>query len=654
MGRGGGAALHRAAATLTLLIAILLGTHALDHAHPPDLSRAASGTEILDRNNRHLSILPAPGGVWRLASTAEEVSPLYLDLLLATEDARFHWHPGVDSLALARAAYQWATRGRIVSGGSTITMQVVRLLEPRPRTLRSKAIEIARAWQLEQRLTKREILGLYLTLAPMGGNVEGVRAASLLWFGRLPSQLEPEEAALLVALPQRPSALRPDRFADRAQAARDRVLARAGLPPSSLAVPAARLPLPGLAPHLARRLARVHPGERIPTTLDVGLQREAERVARAAGHATPHAAAALAIMDARSRELRAYVAHSHPFDEARGGALDLLRAVRSPGSALKPFIYAAAFDGGVLQPDTRLADLPQRFGDWAPENFDRGFHGAVTVRDALRLSLNVPAVAALQAVGPLAFAQAMRAAGAPIRLPPGAVPGLPMALGGGGVRPIELLALYAALGDDGNAAAPLLRPGDAASRAPFVTPATARAIGAILAESPPPPGAAPTLRIAWKTGTSWGFRDAWAAGFDGAHAALAWIGRPDGTPLPGATGRNAAAPLLFAAFDLLPAAPLPLPLPSPVVARAAPAPRTDPVRLLFPPPGANLAAEAGHITLRASGGRRPLAWLVDGAPLASQPHRREVGWQPAGPGFYRITVLDADGAAASAEVRVRP
>jgi penicillin-binding protein 1C len=263
-------------------------------------------------------------------------------------------------------------------------------------------------------------------------------------------------------------------------------------------------------------------------------------------------------------------------------------------------------------------------------------------------------VAALQAVGPLSFAQAMRAAGAPIRLPPGTVPALPMALGGGGVRAIELLALYAALADDGDVAAPLLRPGDAAVRAPFVTRATAHSIAAILAESPPPPGAPPGIRIAWKTGTSWGFRDAWAVGFDGAHAAIAWVGRADGTPLPGATGRNAAAPLLFAAFDLLPAAPLPLPQPAPVIARAAPSLRVEPVRLLFPPPGANLAADAGHITLRATGGRRPLAWLVDGAPLASQPHRREVGWLPAGPGFYRITVLDADGVAASAEVRVRP
>lgn len=645
--------MRRAALAVWLLVAFCLGLRALDRALPPDLSRLAAGTEIHDRQGRILAVLPAPGGVWRLATRAEETSPLYRDLLLATEDSRFAWHPGVDPLALARAAAQWAWRGRVVSGGSTITMQVARLLQPRPRTLRSKAIESARALQLEQRFTKREILDMYLTLAPMGGNVEGVRAASLLWFGRLPAQLEPEEAALLVALPQRPSALRPDRHPAAAEAARDRVLARAGFAPSAHAVPSARLALPAHAPHLARRLADIQPGARIATTLDLGLQREAERIARAAAEATPRAAAALAIVALESREIRAHVAHSHPAEEARAGALDLLRAPRSPGSALKPFVYALAFDAGAMRAETRLADLPRRFGDWAPENFDRGFTGAVTVHDALRLSLNVPAVAALDAAGPLAFVRALASAGAPLRLPPGAAPGLPVALGGAAIAPIDLLGLYAALGA-GGAAQPLrLRPGEVGSSRAFVSRETAASIAAILAASPPPPGAAPGARIAWKSGTSWGFRDAWAAGFDGAHAAIAWVGRPDGTPVPGATGRSAAAPLLFAAFDLLPASPLPLPPPAmPVVAARATAPSPDAVRLLFPPPGATLGAEAGSITLRAMGGRRPLAFLVDGAKLASQPHRREAGWTPPGPGFYRITVLDADGAAATAEVRV--
>lgn len=626
-----------------LLAALGGGVLALDRALPPDLSRLASGTEILDRNGRTLSVLPAPGGVWRFTTTADEVSPLYRRMLLAVEDRRFASHLGVDPIALVRAAAQWARHGRVVSGGSTITMQVVRLLEPRPRTLRSKAIEIARALQLEARYGKQAILGMYLTLAPMGGNIEGVRAGSLAWFGRAPSQLEPAEAALLVALPQRPSALRPDRFPEAALRAREKILARAQATgvisdAERMALPEARLALPRLAPHLARQLAARAPGTRIPTTLDAALQREAERLVHAAAEASPSGAASLVVLENSSRAIRAYVAHSHPFDQARAGHLDMLTAWRSPGSALKPFVYALAFDDGVLAPETRLSDLPQRFGDWAPENFDRGFSGSITVRDALRFSLNLPAVAALEQVGAARFAAALRAAGLELRLPPGAAPSLPMALGGVAVRPIDLARVFAALADGG---------------APLVSSGTAQAIAGILVATPPPSGLAPGTRVAWKSGTSWGYRDAWAVGFDGAHTVLAWAGRPDGTPSPGATGRTVAAPLMFAAFDLLP--PAPLPLPAPPKPRPAPllAARDDALRLLFPPAQATVNADAGAITLRAGGGQRPLTWLIDGAPIASTRHRRDAAWAPGGPGFYRVTVIDAEGASASAEVRVR-
>jgi penicillin-binding protein 1C len=646
-----------------LLLGLLLlggGLFGLDRAFPPDLSRLASGTEILDRHGRTLSVLPAPGGVWRFATTADEVDPFYLRLLVAVEDRRFAWHLGVDPVALVRAAAQWARHGRVVSGGSTLSMQVARLLEPRPRTLRAKGIEMFRAVQLEARFGKRAVLDMYLTLAPMGGNIEGVRAASLVWFGRTPAQLEPEEAALLVALPQRPSALRPDRFPGRALAAREKILTcaqSAGLlavqERTGLALPVARESLPRLAPHLARALARVAPGTRIATTLDAGLQREAERLAHTAAEANPMGAAALLVLDNATRAIRAHVAHSHPFDQARGGHLDLLAAFRSPGSALKPFVYALAFDQGVLAPETRLSDLPQRFGDWAPENFDRGFSGAVSVRDALRLSLNLPAVAALEQVGAANFAAMLRAAGMELRLPPGAAPSLPLALGGVAVRPMDLAALFAALAD-GGAAAPAHATGAAAARAAFVTPASAGAVATILATTPPPLGVAPGSRVAWKSGTSWGYRDAWAVGFDGAHTVLAWLGRADGTPSPGATGRSAAAPLMFATFGLLPPAALPAPKPS--TPRPAPllAAGSDGLRLLFPPPEANLQAASGGITLRAGGGQRPLTWLVDGAPIASERHRRDASWTPEGPGFYRVTVIDAAGASASAAVRVRP
>jgi penicillin-binding protein 1C len=632
---------------------------ALDRLFPPDLSRLqATGIEVLDRESRILSLLPAPGGIWRLRTSASDVPPHLLDMLIAAEDRRFRAHPGIDPFALTRAALQWARSGRVVSGGSTLTMQAARLLEPRPRTLRSKAIETFRALQLEARFTKDEILGIWLTLAPQGGNLEGLRAGSLAWFGRLPGTLDAADSALLVALARRPEALRPDRHPEAARRARDAVLlARAagagGVSQAELAlalaepVPARRQGMPRLAPHLARELARGQaPGARIATTLDRDLQRALEDLARRSLTALPdRASVALVVAETSTREIRALVGGIEG-DESRAGMLDLTRAVRSPGSALKPLLYAMAFEAGIARPDSIIADLPLRFGSYAPENFDRGFLGRVTAADALRQSLNLPAVALLHGVGPFRFASMLKSAGADPRLPPGAEPALPLALGGAGTTLREMAGLYAMLADSGRAAPLRALPGEDPRRA-VLDPRAAGMAAGILVQ--PFPGGGP-IGVAWKTGTSWGGRDAWAMGFDARHVAGAWVGRPDGTPIPGLTGRRLALPLLAAAFAQLPQAPrerLPV--------RAAPSPlaeAADRLRLVFPMQGAVLA-EGGSVTLRASGGRRPLTFLVDGAPLEHERARREAGWTPPGPGFYRITVLDADGVAARAELRVR-
>lgn len=633
-----------------VLAAVALTVVALDRAFPPNLVRLAAGVEVLDREGRTLSVLPAAGGVWRLATTVEDVPPHLIAMLVAAEDRRFLWHRGVDPAALARASLQWIRAGRVVSGGSTLTMQAARLLEPRPRTLRSKLIEIARALQLEARFSKDEILGIWLTLAPQGGNLEGLRAGSLAWFGRPPGQLDAGEAALLIALARRPEALRPDRHPDRARAARDAVLlARAaGAGEVSAAerdlalaspLPSARTPLPRLAPHHAREVARgAPPGARIATTLDRDLQRAAERLAAEALRPLPERAAiALMITDAATREPRALVGGAFGV-EARAGALDLTRAVRSPGSALKPLLYAMAFEAGAARPETLLSDLPARFGSYAPENFSRDFAGRVTAAEALRQSLNLPAVALLAEVGALRFAAALKSAGAPPRLAPGAEPSLPLALGGSGTTLREMMALYATLADQGRGLGGV----------PVVAPQAARAVAGVLVQ--PFLGGGPG-GIAWKTGTSWGGRDAWAFGYDQRHVGGVWIGRPDGTPLPGLTGRSAALPQLAALFALLPAAPL-----EPLQVRPIAPPLAQPVdrlRLAFPMPGAVLVEGAGPVTLRATGGRRPLTFLVDGAPLAHERARREAAWTPPGPGFYRITVLDADGVAARSDLRVR-
>ncbi|MCW3477632.1 penicillin-binding protein 1C [Limobrevibacterium gyesilva] len=628
-------ALAASAASLVAAAAVL------DRAFPPDLSRLETvGTEVVDRSGRTLALLPAPGGVWRFRTAADDVAPVLVETLVATEDRHFWWHPGVNPLALARAALQDLSAGRIVSGGSTLTMQAARLLEPRPRTMRSKLIEVVRALQLERRFSKREILGIWLTLAPYGGNLEGARAGAMAWFGVSPRLLDPAQAALLVAIPRRPEALRPDRHAERARVLRDRILHADGG-----AMPAQRLRLPRHAGQaLSGLLAGRVPASRVATTLDLPLQAALERLAAERMQALPERAALALLVAEPSGDIRAL---------ATGGriSLDLTRAVRSPGSALKPFIYAMAFQDGIAGPETRLDDLPRRFGGYAPENFDRGFAGPVTAAEALRRSLNLPAVALLDRVGPLRFLATLRTAGVTLRLPAGADPSLPLALGGAGVTLRQAVGLYAALAGDGSVPALRLRDDDLVARQPFLPPRIAAMVADVLTQPFPDGGRA---GVAWKTGTSWGGRDAWALGFDRGFVAAAWVGRPNGTPLPGATGRALALPLLARMFDLLPPAPR-VAAPAPALAdaaRVATARPADGLRLLFPPAGAVLSND-GPVVVRAMGGRRPLTFMVDGAPLPHDPARREVAWLPPAPGFYRVTILDADGAAAHAAVRVR-
>ena len=621
--------------------------------------------------------------MWRLATRVDTVDPHYLAMLLAAEDRRFHDHPGIDPLAAARAAWQLATNGRIVSGGSTLTMQVARLLEPHPRSILGKLHDIVRAIQLEARFGKDEILAMYLTLAPFGGNVEGVRAASLAWFGHEPDRLTPGEAAILVALPQRPAAFRPDRHPIAANAAASRVLHRlveAGhLPAADLETPppviALRRAFPRMATHVAQRFRGDGP-QPVRTTLDARIQPAIERLAAdAAARMTDGGDLAIVVVDNRDLSIRAWV----------GGvrsALDLVRRRRSPGSALKPFIYGLAFDDLALLPDSLIEDRPMRIGDYAPENFDRGFRGQVTAREALQQSLNVPAIALLDRVGPGRLAATLRDAGARLDFPAGdAAPSLPLALGGVGIGLLDLTRLYAGLAHDGRSAPLHILDDRTHGAAMLMTPRAARMVTDILRGSPPPDGRMPRglIRdprpIAYKTGTSYGFRDAWAVGYSPSWTVGVWTGRADGTPRPGFYGRNTAAPLLFSIFDRLPLETEPDPL-APVsdTISAAPVPRGlrhfaerdgvrmpgggSPPRIQFPPDGAQLDlarenGERGPLRLEAHSGTPPYRWSVNGLPVPAPAWASMPLWQPDGPGFVRVTVMDAAGRRASANVRVR-
>jgi penicillin-binding protein 1C len=688
------------AGALVLLIAALT----LDRLFPPDLSRLADrSTLVVDGDGRLLTPFTARDGIWRLPVAVDQVDARYLRMLVAYEDKRFDSHWGVDPLALSRAVAQWARAGRVVSGASTLTMQTVRLLQPRPRTMGAKLIEMARALQLEWRYDKKAILGMYLTLAPYGGNLEGVRAAALFYFGKEPGQLTDAEAALLVALPQSPEALRPDRHAAAALTARGRVLARMGalglLGPQAVAeaaaqpVPTGRRQAPHLAAHLAQRLRATDPeSPLLRTSIDGDLQTQLEALARRYQLKLEQGATiALLVVENASRKVRGYVGSGDYFDSGRLGQNDLVQAVRSPGSTLKPFIYGLAFDDLLIHPETIVVDRPMRFGDYAPENFDKHYRGQLTAREALQLSLNLPVVALLNRMGPMRLVGTLEAAGTPLRLP-GAVgaPGLPIALGGAGITLADLVTLYAGLADGGSVQP--LRYADAEPRAEAVAimqPASAWYLTRILEDMPPPPGMlAPRNRaqgrtVAYKTGTSYGFRDAWAIGYDSAYTVGIWVGRPDGSFSPGRMGRDAAAPVLFEVFDMLPRpqgppsivfaakppagvlqasnAGLPLPLrrfdPGPSALDALFAAGGGP-QIAFPADRATVDLGAGHgllqpLLLRANGGHLPLLWLVNGVPVASAPFKRQALYQPDGAGATRITVIDSAGASASVEVWIQ-
>lgn len=668
----------------------------LDKAFPPPLdSVALTSKEVMDRDGSLLRAFAIPSGHWRLATSHKDVDPQFIEMLIAYEDQRFRNHTGIDPRAIGRAAVQLISHGRIISGGSTLSMQVARLIEPRSeRSIIAKLRQMVRAVQIERRLSKEQILDAYLTLAPFGGNLEGIRAASLSYFGKEPRRLTTSEAALLIALPQLPERRRPDRYPDNARTARDRVLNRLAVVSligndeadraTHLAVPKRRLPMPALAAHVSETALRKDPAANTHTvTLKRSVQQALETVALdSAKRLGPKISVAMVMADAVTGEIIGEVGSSDYFDSSRNGWIDMTNVQRSPGSALKPFIFGLAFEDGLVMQETIIEDRPTNFSGYRPRNFDMSYQGDVTVREALQLSLNVPSVRLLDSVGATRLMVRMRRAQVKTTLPPGETPGLAIGLGGLGISLKDLVQLYTALSNRGK---PVMisdgvdgrvKDGNALINGePLLQPSAAWQVSDVLAGVKPPLGSL-QRGLAYKTGTSYGYRDAWSIGYDGRYVLGVWVGRADNSAVPGLSGYGSAAPILFEAFSksgvgFTPFAPAPTgtmrlsqselpvslrrftPYLSVLVSASA---RESAPQILYPPEGARVEltnqpdGSTAPLALKMQGGRAPFIWLANGKPLDKASRKRSGLWQPDGAGYSTLTVIDAVGRAASVRI----
>ncbi|MCU0448466.1 MAG: penicillin-binding protein 1C [Bernardetiaceae bacterium] len=542
--------------------------------HPAGYSRVVTA-----RDGTVLHAFLSPDDKWRMKTELTEITPELRAAFLHKEDQFFYYHPGVNPLALARAALNNVLAGRKTSGASTITMQVARLLEPKERTYWHKLVEMFRALQLEWHYSKDEIFQLYLNLVPYGGNIEGVKAASLLYFGRLPDKLSLAQITTLAIVPNRPTSLALGRHNDRIQQARNLWLARfqaeGVFPAADLAdaqaepLQAQRQQAPVMAPHFARFAHRQQPSPQanLRTTLRADFQAKVEELT--AGYVRSTRAfnihnASVLVVDNRSRQVLAYLGSPDFADGQHGGQVDGARAYRSPGSALKPFIYAAAFDRGLITPRTLITDVPTDFAGYAPENYNRTFNGQVSAETALANSLNVPAVKLLHQLSVSRLVDLLKQAKCQEISKKEKMLGLSLALGGCGVSLWEMAGLYAALANQGRwqplqwlADAPSPPLPDSLRQTQLVSPAAAYVVSEILTKVNRPELPADYERnphvpkIAWKTGTSYGRRDAWSIGYNAKFTVAVWVGNFSGEGSPELTGAGMATPLLFKLFNAL-------------------------------------------------------------------------------------------------------
>lgn len=633
------------------------------------LKRRPQSPRVTDRAQREILAITGTDEQWRFPIPLERMNPQLIQATIAAEDERFFQHCGVDPVALLRAICQDISAGKVVSGGSTLTMQVCRMMDNRPRTWQSKIIEMFRSLQLERIYDKNQILETYLNMAPYGRNLRGVQAAAWTWFGKPAADLSLGEAALLAGLPQSPSRYRPDRFAARACLRRETVLRRMveqklidrhqqevadGEP---VIIPYRRKPVQATHAGWLALHRRSSGGQ---TTLDPHVQAEMERLVQ--GHVRTLPAGvdiAAVVIEIASGDILAMVGSADAKNPSVGQVNGVI-AWRSPGSALKPFLYAAAFEARRLAPDSILYDIPIYRGGWSPANFDRTFSGQIRAADALRKSRNVPAILVAEGTGLSRCVGLIQAAG--VMLPPGTThrSGLSVAVGGTEVRLLDLTNGYATLGRRGTWQQPRLFLDDATQTRSVLDPNVCAAIDEILSSRGRCPAGMEALAahdipwFMWKTGTSSGRRDAWAVGHNRKVAVGIWVGRFSGLGDAELTGAKAAEPLLARAFDLPmlrtegPSAPVRLwlvarPLPGPLEQSSRPA-------ILLPSNGSTFIAAGGEAVIcpRLD---RPFAvtWFLNGMRLADTAAERLVLPQ----GRYELRCVDGTGVAAAVNFTIR-
>ena len=655
---------------------IVQATPALQVDQPKSVIVAAS-------DGRLLRPFTTASGHWRIPVTLDEVDPRLIDFLTSYEDRRFFEHDGVDRRAILRAAGQMLWHGKVVSGASTLTMQVARLLsDGNTKSLSGKIRQAAQAQMLEQQYSKQDILELYLNHAPYGGNLEGVRAASWAYFGKEPKWLNLSEIALLVALPQAPESRRPDRHYENAYKARARVLARFVADDlisvedseraSNAPLPSERQQFPMIAPHLAHDLRKQNPDQTVfATTIDLDLQKSLEtHVAQRIAALGRGFSIAIMVVDHTSGAVKASISGGGLLSDTSAAHLNLIRAVRSPGSTLKPLIYGLGFEAGIAHPSTLIDDSPRDFSGYTPKNFDTGFHGTMSIAEALQRSLNIPAIAVLERVDPHRLVGRLRRVGASPKFPKGEKPGLAMGLGGVGLTLEDMVQLYGSFASGGQAMAlNWLKDEPVKAHGGRVLGAQASKLLIKALQHERDKTHAMRRNLVYKTGTSYGYRDAWTIGFDGKHVVGVWVGRPDNASAGHITGATAALPLFLDVYARLGTVPqmalqgekltanadLPAHLRNfgKIIAGNSNSQINNDPAIAFPPQNSEvpLGYAANIVSLKVRGGSPPYRWLANGKPITRRSIRKEASFEPDGPGFTTLTVIDAKGLTDQINVR---